>query len=288
MTTTGGKRRAPRPGQPHPGPAKSTPAKSPGAKDHSANDRARDRGASGRAKDRAAKDRGANDRGANDRAKDRNASDRNARPSNTGPPGVSRPKVARLKQARRQARRRRGVIWAVGAVVLAGVITAMVLTVGSHSGSTQSSMARHAPAFALKDTTGKTVSLAGYRGRDVVLYFNEGVGCGACFYQMRDFEQHASALTKAGLTILPIVMNPASQVRQELASYGLHTPFLIDASGSVSRAYGTLGKGMHAGLPGHGFILIDGNGTERWYGEYPSMYLSTAGLLRQVRAHLAS
>lgn len=71
-------------------------------------------------------------------------------------------------------------------------------------------------------------------------------------------------------------MNPASQIRPELASFGLHTPYLIDSTGSVSRAYGVLGEGMHAGLPGHGFVLIDAHGTERWYGEYPSMYLSTA------------
>ena len=52
------------------------------------------------------------------------------------------------------------------------------------------------------------MSLASYRGRDVVLYFNEGVGCDACFYQMRQFEQNAAQLTKAEITILPIVMNP--------------------------------------------------------------------------------
>lgn len=34
---------------------------------------------------------------------------------------------------------------------------------------------------------------------------------------------------------------------------------------------------MRAGLPGHGFVLIDARGVERWYGEYPSMHLSTAG-----------
>ena len=81
-------------------------------------------------------------------------------------------------------------------------------------------------------------------------------------------------------------MNPASQVRPELASFGLHTPYLIDTTGGASRAYGVLGKGMHPGLPGHGFVLIDARGIERWYGEYPSMYLSTAGLITQVHAHL--
>src|SRR6266536_63562 len=61
---------------------------------------------------------------------------------------------------------------------------------------------------------------------------------------------------------------------------------LIDTDGSVSRDYGTLGKGMHPGLPGHSFVLIDKTGTQRWNGEYPSMYLSSADLLTQVRKHL--
>ena len=105
---------------------------------------------------------------------------------------------------------------------------------------------------------------------------------------MRQFEQNAAQLRPAGITIVPIVMNPASQIRPELASFGLHTPYLIDATGAVSRAYGVLGKGMHPGLPGHGFVLINARGTERWYGEYPSMYLPAAGLIQQVRAHLGT
>lgn len=101
--------------------------------------------------------------------------------------------------------------------------------------------------------------------------------------RQRRRDETAAQLTQAGITILPIVMNPASQVRPELASFGLRSPYLIDTTGAVSRAYGVLGKGMH---PGHNFVLIDARGIERWYGEYPSMYLSTAGLITQVRAHL--
>ncbi len=188
------------------------------------------------------------------------------------------------RQARRRARRAT-VLWWAAVLVVAGVITAVLLA-SSGSGALKHNIARPALGFTLTATDGKTVSPASYRGHDVVLYFNEGAGCDACFYQMREFEQHAAQLTRAGITILPIVMIPASQIRPELASFGLHTPYLIDATGSVSRAYGALGKGMHAGLPGHGFVLIDTRGTERWYGEYPSMYLTTAGLIAQVRAHL--
>lgn len=57
---------------------------------------------------------------------------------------------------------------------------------------------------------------------------------------------------------------------------------------TISRAYGTLGKGMHARLPGHSFVLVDKTGVQRWYGEYPSMWLSPADLLTQVRQHLSA
>jgi peroxiredoxin len=164
------------------------------------------------------------------------------------------------------------------------VVTTALLVTGASP--LQHRLARSAPGFALPSTSGRTVSLSGYRGHDVVLYFNEGVGCDACFYQMRQLEQDAAQLRAAGITIVPIVMNPASQVRPELAAFAIRTPYLIDATGAVSRAYGVLGKGMHPGLPGHGFVLIDARGIERWYGEYPSMYLSPAGLIAQVRAHL--
>ncbi|HEU5155590.1 MAG TPA: peroxiredoxin family protein [Streptosporangiaceae bacterium] len=207
----------------------------------------------------------------------------------SGQPGGNRPNIARLKadrrrQARRRARRHGIALWSAVVVALAGIVTAAMLT--TRAGSTQTGAARRAPAFTLQDTSGKAVSLAGYHGRNVVLYFNEGVGCDACFYQMAEFEKHAGDLAKAGVTIVPIVMNPASEVRRQLAGFNLRTPYLIDATGSVSRDYNALGKGMHAGMPGHGFVLIDGTGTQRWYGEYPSMYLSTADLLRHVKEHL--
>ena len=203
----------------------------------------------------------------------------------TSRPGSQRLRLAerRRQEARRRARRA-ALLWAAAAVVIATVLTTALLATAASP--LQHRLARTAPGFALRSTSGQTVSLASYRGHDVVLYFSEGVGCDACFYQMRQFEQNAAQLRAAGITIVPIVMNPASQVRPELATFGIRTPYLIDATGAVSRAYGVLGKGMHAGLPGHGFILIDSRGIERWYGEYPSMSLSPAGLIAQVRAHL--
>lgn len=129
-------------------------------------------------------------------------------------------------------------------------------------------------------TTGQTVSLADLRGSPVILYFNEGAGCGSCTQQMAEIEKNPG-FGEAGITVLPIVMNTAAQIQPDLDLFGVTTPYLLD-DGTVSQAYDTLGTGMHAGLPGHGFVLIAPDGTQLWQGEYPSMWLDPDDLLREA------
>jgi len=171
----------------------------------------------------------------------------------------------------------------VGLVVIVGA----VLFLGSRnsSGSGVASGTK-APLFTLTSTDGSKVSLAGYRGHDVLLYFNEGVGCDACFYQTMELQKDASELQANDVTLIPIVANPADQVASELARFGITTPYLIDEGGHVSSAYGMLGKGMHADLPGHGFVFIDASGRIRWEKEYPSMYASAAEIMSAIRPYL--
>ncbi len=81
-------------------------------------------------------------------------------------------------------------------------------------------------------------------------------------------------------------MNTRDQIAADMAANQVTTPFLLD-DGTVSTAYGTIGKGMHAGLPGHSFVVIDAQGIQRWYGEYPSMWLNPTDLLTQADKALA-
>ena len=185
-----------------------------------------------------------------------------------------------LKDRRRQRRIR--LTWLGVTVAVIGIVVAMMLTSRQETSATT----RVAPDFTLTDTSGVQVSLAGLRGKNVLLYFSEGAGCQACLVQMAQIEKDP-AFAAAGLTVLPIVMNTKDQITADMAANGVRTPFLLD-DGTVSTAYGTIGKGMHAGLPGHSFVLIDKAGNQRWYGEYPSMYLSTTDLLNEVHAHLTS
>jgi len=180
----------------------------------------------------------------------------------------ARSRGRRLPPPRRRPARRWPAWAALGGVAL--VVALMLLAAG---GSPNQPEEGPAPRFSLAATDGGQVSLDDYRGRNVVLYFNEGVGCDACFYQMVELEKHGDHLADAGLTVVPVAVNPAGAVRQEMERFGLTTPFLVDPDRRVSAAYGTIGTGHHADLPGHSFVLVDGTGRLRWRGDYPGMFV---------------
>lgn len=188
---------------------------------------------------------------------------------------------ARAERERLARRRRtRRLVTIVLTLAVLGLVAFALAKAVPTSGST----AVAAPGFTLKTTAGTTVSLADYRGKPVVLYFNEGAGCASCTVQMAEIEKDA-AFQASGITVLPIVMNTAEQIVPDLQQFGVKTPYLLD-DGTTSQAYGTLGTGMHEGLPGHGFVLIDKDGIKRWFGNYPSMFVPPGDLLKEVQARL--
>ena len=165
-------------------------------------------------------------------------------------------------------------------LILVGLVVAGLLSARPET----SSEATPSTPFTLPMSDGSTVSLSDYAGTPVILYFNEGAGCDSCLLQMAEIEKEPG-FADAGIAVLPIVMNNAEQINADRERLGVQAPFALD-DGTVSEAYGTLGKGMHAGLPGHGFILIDADGVQRWYGNYPSMWLDPAELLEIALAEL--
>lgn len=172
-------------------------------------------------------------------------------------------------------------IWVITGAVLVAVIAAMLLTSRPQS----SDATKTAPDFTLIDTAGTTHRLSDHRGENVLLYFSEGAGCQSCLVQMGEIETQADAFAEKNITVLPIVMNTKAQITRDMSVNGVKTPFLLD-NGTVSDLYGTIGNGMHAGLPGHSFVLVDAKGNQRWYGEYPSMWLAPQELLAEVDERL--
>ncbi|MBX9243599.1 redoxin domain-containing protein [Actinotalea ferrariae] len=187
--------------------------------------------------------------------------------------------AAQAEQTRRRQRISRGA-WGIGLLIVAAAVAFGLAT----SRPTTSSDVRAAPDFTLPASDGSTVSLTDYRGEPVVLYFNEGAGCDSCLLQMAEIEKDP-AFAEAGIAVLPIVMNTSEQINADRERLGVQAPFLLD-DGTVSAAYDTLGKGMHEGLPGHGFVLIDADGNQLWHGNYPSMWLAPSDLLKEVSSRL--
>jgi peroxiredoxin len=191
------------------------------------------------------------------------------------------------KPAPRRRRRRFDPTWGQFAAVAAVLVAGGLFFLGGRGATGGDVKPTAAPAFTMPSTAGGSVSLSDLAGHNVLLYFNEGVGCDACFYQTIELEKAGAELAEKDVTLLPIVMNPVESVQGELGRFQITTPYLIDVDGSVSRAYGVLGKGMHADLPGHGFVFIDATGQIRWEKEYPSMYASASEVLGAVGRFVA-
>lgn len=185
-----------------------------------------------------------------------------------------------LEQVRKEqqaAQRKRTLILRIASLTAVLAVIGLVVAALLSARPETSSEAVDATPFTLPMSDGSTVSLSDYAGSPVILYFNEGAGCDSCLIQMAKIEQEPG-FAEAGIEVLPIVMNTADQINADRERLGVEAPFALD-DGTVSEAYGTLGTGMHEGLPGHSFILIDADGVQRWYGNYPSMWLDPAELL---------
>jgi peroxiredoxin len=190
--------------------------------------------------------------------------------------------AVRAEQRRTDRRRiylRRGA-WIVSLLVLAGLVSAALL---SSRAETVTDSKTAAP-FTMPLSNGESASLADYAGEPVLLYFSSGAGCDSCITQMAGIEADPG-FAEAGIAVLPIVMNTADEINAARVRFGVQAPFALD-DGTVSEAYGVLGVGMHPGLPGHGFVLVDAEGIQRWSGVYPSMWLDPEELLGIVESEL--
>ncbi|RDI73660.1 AhpC/TSA family [Gaiella occulta] len=140
-----------------------------------------------------------------------------------------------------------------------------------------------APSFAERDAvTGDPVSSATLRGRNVLLFFSEGVMCQACFEQIQSLQQRADELERRGLVLVNITTDPPSALRQAAAAYGITTPLISDEDRDMSRAYDVLGQGMHPDTAGHTFVLLDRTGRIRWRNDYQTMFVQPETLLADI------
>jgi peroxiredoxin Q/BCP len=95
-----------------------------------------------------------------------------------------------------------------------------------------------APDFALVDADGNTVTLAGLRGRKVVLYFYPKDDTPGCTLEACDFRDRKADFDAADATVLGVSPDSVASHGEFRAKYGLPFPLLADPDRAAAEAYG--------------------------------------------------
>jgi len=99
-----------------------------------------------------------------------------------------------------------------------------------------------APGFTLESDTGEQVSLAGLRGRKVVVYFYPAAMTPGCTKQACDFSESLDSLRSAGYEVLGISKDAPAKLAKFRARDALTLTLLSDADLDVHRAYSAFGE----------------------------------------------
>ena len=122
-----------------------------------------------------------------------------------------------------------------------------------------------APAFALADDAGNTVSLADYAGQRVLVYFYPRANTPGCTKEACDFRDSLEQLNDLNITVVGISPDKPEALAKFRADHELNFPLLSDPDKSVMTAYGAFGEKKNYGKVVQGVIrstfLVEPDGT---------------------------
>ncbi|MBK9487234.1 MAG: thioredoxin-dependent thiol peroxidase [Chitinophagaceae bacterium] len=124
-----------------------------------------------------------------------------------------------------------------------------------------------APAFKGKDQNGKTVSLADYKGKKIVLYFYPEDDTPTCTVQACNLRDNFGLLKKNGFIVLGVSPDEEKKHKKFEAKYDLPFTLIADADHTIIDKYGIWGEKQMYGRTYMGLhrttFLIDEKGVIR-------------------------
>ena len=119
-----------------------------------------------------------------------------------------------------------------------------------------------APAFSLASTSGSTVNLGDFAGKNVLLAFFPLAFTGVCTAEMCAFSEDYGQFQTAGTVVLPISVDSVPTLKEFKAKEKMAVDLLSDFKREVSRSYGTLLEDKF--FSKRAYVLIDKTGVVRW------------------------
>jgi peroxiredoxin Q/BCP len=99
-----------------------------------------------------------------------------------------------------------------------------------------------APAFSLPRDGGGTVSLADFKGQNLVLYFYPRADTPGCTVESNAFSSLSKAFAKAGSAVLGVSADPVKAQDAFKAKHDLAIPLASDETHRMLEAYGVWGE----------------------------------------------
>ncbi len=156
-----------------------------------------------------------------------------------------------------------------------------------NSDALNSLIGKPAPDIKLSDKDGKVYNVSDFKGKNTVLFFNEGLMCyPACWNQMVAFGSDVR-FNNDKIQAISIVVDSAKDWQTaidkmpELAK----TNTMFDTGATASKQLGILAtaSSMHRGsLPGHTYIIIDKEGIVRYVFDDPNMAIANDMLFGKI------
>lgn len=132
---------------------------------------------------------------------------------------------------------------------------------------TQIAEGQSAPEFSFPVDGGGEVTLAGLKGRTVVLYFYPKADTPGCTNEAKDFTALAADFEAAGATVIGVSKDPVKKLDRFKSKYDLAVTLASDETAGVTEAYGLWVEKSMYGKTYMGIeratVLIDADGIIR-------------------------
>ena len=128
-----------------------------------------------------------------------------------------------------------------------------------------------APAFSLQDQSGKTFSLAHFKGQKLLIYFYPKANTPGCTIQSCNVRDARPTLANKGVAVVGVSPDKPTAQQKFDEKYGLGFPLLADTEHAMAEAYGVWGEKSIYGNKYLGIIrssfLVDEKGkiAGAWY-----------------------